>query len=362
MSRRFPRGLVVGKFCPLHRGHQVLLDAAQEQCDELLVLSYTNPEFAHCGPALRERWLADLYPRCRRLVLDDARLAALCAAHGLPPRTLPTNDAADHEHRDFVAWVCLAFLGGPVAAVFTSEDYGDGLAAVLDDRFRAHAGSTTGVRHVCVDRARATVPASGTRVRSDPCAHRDLLPPSVYADLVPRVAILGGESSGKTTLAQALADHYATTWAPEYGRELWIARGGQLQPADMPRIAACQIERERERGRDARCWLFCDTTALTTAWYSRELFAAVAPELAGHAQRDYDLYLLCAPDIAFEQDGTRQCERFRDRQHAFYLDWRRTCGRPFLLVSGTLTERVAAAASWLERQRPDLLGCREIRG
>ncbi len=34
-----------------------------------------------------------------------------------------------------------------------------------------------------------------------------------------RVALFGPESTGKTTLAKALATHYKTEWVPEFARE-----------------------------------------------------------------------------------------------------------------------------------------------
>lgn len=348
MSVRFATGLVVGKFCPLHRGHQRLLDTARAQCQRVLVISYTRPEFDRCEPERRERWLAGLYPDFTRLVLDDARLAAHCHARGLPVRTVPHNDAADDEHRRFVAWLCLELLDTCVDAVFTSEDYGDGFAAVLGECFSAHRHRPHAVRHVCVDRARRTVPVSATAIRRDPWAHRDFLAAQVYADLVVRIALLGGESSGKTTLAAALATHFDTAWVPEYGRELWEARDGRLEFADMLRIGHEQLTREQRLAGQACRWLFCDTTPLTTAFYSHDLFGTVDPQLQQLAERRYDHTLLCVPDIDFVQDGSRRDHHFRDRQHAWYLRELARRGDAFTVVEGTLAERVARVAAALE--------------
>jgi len=63
MVRHFRRGLVVGKFSPLHRGHEGLIRCAQDSCDELIIISYSNPEFAGCEASRREQWLAEIYPR-----------------------------------------------------------------------------------------------------------------------------------------------------------------------------------------------------------------------------------------------------------------------------------------------------------
>jgi cytidyltransferase-like protein len=57
VSRRFRRGLVVGKFCPLHLGHELLIRRAQAECDELLVLSYTKPGFDGYDRERRSGWL-----------------------------------------------------------------------------------------------------------------------------------------------------------------------------------------------------------------------------------------------------------------------------------------------------------------
>ena len=106
MNRRFECGLVVGKFCPLHRGHQLLIDTALSHCRELVVISYTRPEFANCSAFERERWLAELYPQTTRLVIDDAILAERCRALGVAPRLPPHNDEDPEAHRAFVAWLC----------------------------------------------------------------------------------------------------------------------------------------------------------------------------------------------------------------------------------------------------------------
>ena len=336
----FPRGLVVGKFAPLHRGHELLLEHATAACRELFIISWSRPEFPGCGPARRARWLADRFPNARRLVLTPARLRAR-----LPGLELPRNDDPDEtKHRLFVGLVCREFFGlTGLDAVFTSEDYGEGFAAELSRFFSCP------VRHVLVDLARQTVPISGTALRADPHAGRAWLDPTVYASFVRRVVLLGGESTGKTTLAAALAAHLGTVQVPEYGRELWELRGGQLRFADMLAIGREQVAREKLAARRANHWLVCDTAPLTTLFYSRAMFEGhAARELEQLARRRYDATVLCAADdIPFEQDGTRQDPAFRDRQHAWYLAELTRLRRPFLTVSGSVTQRVHAAAAYL---------------
>jgi NadR type nicotinamide-nucleotide adenylyltransferase len=348
MDKRYRRGLVVGKFCPLHRGHMHLIQSAIGACAEVLVISYTKPEFDGHGRAARAAWLAAVFPQVRSLVVDDAWLDRLCRRRGLRERRrLPHNDAPADVHREFTAWLCTAICATTVDAVFTSEDYGDGFAAALTAYFGAHDRRPHDVRHVCVDRARATVPVSGTRIRADLHRHREFLHPAVYATFVRRVCLLGGESSGKTTLARTLARELGTVWVPEVGRELWEEQGGRLDYADMRRIAERQAAREEALLREATRWLICDGSALTTAFYSLDGYGRVDPAVRRLAGQPYAHTFLCAPDFPFVQDGTRRDAAFRARQFRWYARVLEARGIPYVLLEGTVAQRVAAVRAAL---------------
>lgn len=339
-------GLVVGKFCPLHRGHEALLAFARARCDRLVVLSYTKPEFPDCPPERRTAWLQAACPDAVRLVLDDDTLPAFAARAGEPPRTLPGNDAPDEEQRGFVAWVCRAVLGLTVDRVFTSEPYGDGLAASLARAF-GHP-----VEHRPFDPRRVRVPVSGTSLRAGTASARAFLSEPVRRSLIRRVALIGGESTGKTTLAAALAERLGTCWVPEYGRELWERRGGDLRLDDMLAIAREQIAREEAALARADGWLVCDTTPLVTAFYSRAMFGEVVPALDELSGRAYDRHFLCDIDLPFVQDGTRRDEAFRARQNAWYVRRLRLGGAPYLVLSGSLAARREAAIRELRAGTP----------
>ena len=301
--KRFRRGLVVGKFAPLHRGHELVIQRALERCESVLLLSYANPEPPGCEPEKRRAWLEALFPACRTLVLEA---------------DVPRDADDATVHRRFVGRTCRDRLGVTVDAVFTSEDYGAGFARELTRFFRETSPEHAEVEHVCVDPARSTFSVSGSTIRADVHTHRRFLDPRVYASFVRRVCVLGGESSGKTTLAEALAAHFRTEWVPEYGRELWVQRNGELAFPDLLHIAREQIAREERALLSAHRFLFCDTSPLTTAFYSRDLFGRVDPELAALAGRPYAYSVLCAPDFPFVQDGTRRDADFRRTQHDFY--------------------------------------------
>ena len=292
----------------------------------------------------RDRWLGTLFPEVNHLVIDDAWLQAQ-AKLGRPLRytEVPHDDAPEQTHREFTAWACHALMGQTVDAVFTSEDYGDGFAQVLSDYFRDHANQTEPVTHVCVDKARASLPISGTQVREDPFKHRNYLSGEVYESFVDRIVIYGGESTGKTTLCEALAAQLNTKWVPEYGRELWIEKDGALELSDMSVIGKTQIRHETDLTADADRFLVCDTSPLTTLFYSEAMFGVAEPDLKKMARRPYHHTFLCAPEFDFVQDGTRQDTAFRDRQHAWYLSELTAREIEYTVLSGDLKSRVSAA-------------------
>ena len=335
MSQRFGRGLVIGKLSPLHRGHELLLRTALQHCERVYCVSYSNPELPGCDAAARRRWMAELFPTVEHLALD-ATLDAV-----------PHNAASELEHRQFVARICLERLGTLVDAVFTSEHYGPGFAAQLERDFQAAGHGAAKVEHVLVDLERRAVPISASQLREQRALHREFLSPVVRASFVRRICLLGGESSGKTTLARRLAQAFATTYVEEYGRELWVERGGTLDFADYVTIARTQVEHEEQVARSADDLLFCDTSPLTTLLYCLEQFGRAEPELHALAARPYYVTLLCAPDFPFVQDGTRRDEAFRTQQHARYVSELARRNTPYLLVEGSLESRVEQALTRL---------------
>lgn len=317
---RFATGLVVGKFSPLHKGHQLVIDAASSACRRLVLLSWSNPEFARCEAPRRERWLRALYPSAEiHLLTQD----------------LPDNAAPDLEHRLFVARFCARELGGPPDAVFTSEAYGPGFAAELSRSFGRE------VVHVPVDPGRTRIPISGTALRADPHANRRFLPDLVYADFVETVCFLGAESTGKSTISAALARASGTTFVEEYGRTLWEEKGGQLEFEDLLAIARTHLAHEDEQRLRAHRFLFVDTSPLTTLFYCLAQFGRADARLEELARHAYDQVFLCMPNFPLVQDGTRSGEDFRGAQHAWYLAELARRGMAYTTLEGTLETRVA---------------------
>ena len=160
-------------------------------------------------------------------------------------------------------------------------------------------------------------------------------------EAVRRIALLGGESSGKTTLARALAETLATTWVPEYGRQRWEELRITLSVDELVAVARRQIALEEAALAQASHWLVCDTTPLTTLQYCLHDHHQAPAELQALARRPYDLSVVCQPDFDFVQDGCRRDDGFRRQQHAWTLERLARQGVEPLIVGGALTDRVA---------------------
>jgi len=166
-------------------------------------------------------------------------------------------------------------------------------------------------------------------------------PPPPPPQLARRLCLLGGESAGKTTLAQTLAQSWGTVWVAEYGRERWLDIGGTFSVEELLHVGREQVARENAALPRAQGWLVCDTSPLTTLVYSLLDHGRAAPELQTLARRHYDLILLCAPDFSFVQDGARRDEGFRNEQHLLTCRLLHEFGLPHFLVQGSLPARLA---------------------
>ena len=310
------RGLVIGKFYPPHRGHKHLIDTGRAQVDELTVI-VCGKEDQRPGGADRAAWLQEIHPDARVLLVDDC---------------LDPDDSR--------AWAeysvqCLGFVPD---VVFTSEEYGERFAHFL------------GCRHVLVDHARRAMPISGTQVRADPLGSWEFLEPPVRGYYAKRICLVGAESTGKTTLARRLADHYGTVWVPEFGREFSerkLAQDGAYHwtSEEFATIARTQCEREDAAARRANRVLICDTDAFATGvWHQRYLGGrSAAVEAIAAAHRCPDLYLVTDVDTPFVQDGTRDGEAIRGWMHGTFLEELRRWNRPYRLIHGPFPERFRTA-------------------
>lgn len=169
-----------------------------------------------------------------------------------------------------------------------------------------------------------------------------------------RVVLTGGECTGKTTLARALAARWGTTWAAEAAREVALARAGILGAEDVPVIARTHVRladaAARAAGEAGRPLVFLDQDLFSTAVYARHYYGDCPhwiERLA--AERRGDLYLLCAPDLPWESDGVRDRPAAREEMHALFAAALSAAGARVAPVEGLGDARLAAAVEAVGR-------------
>lgn len=170
-----------------------------------------------------------------------------------------------------------------------------------------------------------------------------------------KVVLFGPESTGKTTLAQELANHYQTEWVPEYAREYlqekWNKEQRTCEPHDLLPIAEGQIRLENYLTEKANKLLICDTDLLETKVYSEAYYLGYCdPILEKYAlQNRYDLYLLTSIDIPWEKDDLRDKPNERERMFLYFKETLEKYDRNFIILNGDNGKRLALAIKSIDK-------------
>ncbi len=169
---------------------------------------------------------------------------------------------------------------------------------------------------------------------------------------ITRIVITGPESTGKTELAQALADKWKTVWIPEYARFYVENLGRPYSYDDVIRIAKYQITQEAEyASRIGNGILFYDTwLIITKVWF--DLVFGKCPEwVSDHIRSSkIDLFLVCATDLPWISDPVRENGGDkREELFGLYCDEIRSFGFNYEIVGGIGNLRVENAMKALSR-------------
>jgi nicotinamide riboside kinase len=168
-----------------------------------------------------------------------------------------------------------------------------------------------------------------------------------------RVALFGPESTGKTTLAKQLAEHFETAWVPEFARdylqEKWGKTAQVCNAQDMLPIALGQIKLENETLSIANKHLFCDTNVLVTKVFSEVNYGFCDPLLNEAAQKhEYDLFLLTDIDVPWEKDNLRSTPENRESVFTIFKQTLIENNKPFICISGDTNFRINKAIALID--------------
>lgn len=166
---------------------------------------------------------------------------------------------------------------------------------------------------------------------------------------IKKVAIIDPECTGKSDLSNYLAEHFKTTWVPEYARGYMERMTHAYQEHDLLTIAHGQLRLEDEWLRDASQVLFCDTNLYVIKVWSEFKFGTVHKQiLESIATRKYDLYLLTYVDIPWEADPLREHPDKRNELYNIYLNEMKGQSVPFVEIKGEREQRRKTAVEAVE--------------
>jgi len=283
------KGLVFGKFMPLHKGHLSLIKFASLNCDKLyVVLCYCSEE--KIPGKLREQWL-------RSALKLNENISIISFQYD--PQILPNTSVSSKRISQIWSSVFQKMIPD-LDIVFTSEKYGDYVAKYLS------------IEHICFDEERSKNPISASAIRKNPFYYWDFIADEAKYFFVKKIAILGTESTGKSTLAEKLAKQFNTLYVNEAGREV-VDKTQLCKLEDLYAIAELHAKKIDQRILKANKLLFIDTDLNITKSYSHFLFNHQLRVAAWIEEANVcDAYLFLENDAEYFQDGTRLPKDQRD--------------------------------------------------
>ncbi|MDQ6890876.1 MAG: ATP-binding protein [Bacteroidota bacterium] len=194
-------------------------------------------------------------------------------------------------------------------------------------------------------------------------------------EAIKKIVIIGPESTGKSTLCSLLAEHYKTSWVPEYAREYLLENGIGYSYDDLLKIAKGQIALEEA----AECklsgigdllpgtihptshivhhpsspLLFIDTDMQVMKVWCEYVFNNCHGWILNRiAERKYDGYLLCNPDLDWVADDLREYPDnvIREKLYCYYKDIVINQPVPCIDITGNYNERLQKAINFIDEK------------
>jgi nicotinamide riboside kinase len=164
-----------------------------------------------------------------------------------------------------------------------------------------------------------------------------------------QIAIVGPECSGKTTLARQLGNQLKAPVVPEIARDYLDDIGRDYSKDDVNKIAVLQRDAALDAQKQSPQALIHDTEMLTIKIWQEEKWEE-ASELVKRLWREQsaNVYLLCFPDLPWEDDGLRENPTDRVRLFELYRNQLEEASADFHVIDGTGEARLQSAIQAIE--------------
>jgi len=175
-----------------------------------------------------------------------------------------------------------------------------------------------------------------------------------------KIVVIGPESTGKSTLCGYLADYYNTLWCPEFARQYLLDNGTTYTIDDLITIAKGQLDAAQKHIAALQSQidqtgivkpLIIDTDMYVMKVWSEYVFGTCPTFILDEINKqDFDLYLLCKPDIPWVKDELREYPDEKPRQELFqiYKDILINQQTPWVEISGSFETRNQKAVTAID--------------
>lgn len=328
---KYKVGMYGGSFDPLHTGHIHDIIRAASMCEELYVMISWCEGRESTSKELRYRWIYNSVKH-----MDNIKIIMI-----------EDKAVSKEEYNTDYYWIKGAqdikdTIGKPIDIVFCGSDY------YGSNRFESLYCPESQVYYF----DRSEVPISSTEIRGWASENWDYIPEVCKAYYAKKVLVVGGESTGKSTLVKNLALAYNTNCVEEVGRQTCEYAGGEdlIIAEDLYENFLRQKVNTMDAAKKCNRVVFCDTDAITTLFYSNFLLEGKNSQIeickrfaeAINATNIWDLVIFLEPEgTEFVQDGTRN-EKIKAERIKFsnYLkNILERYGIEFEIVGGDYLER-----------------------
>ena len=166
---------------------------------------------------------------------------------------------------------------------------------------------------------------------------------------IKKIAIVGPESTGKSTMSAFLAEHYQTVWVPEFAREYCEKLTEPPTWQDEINMFYGQMVLEEEYLPKANKLLICDTTFITVKIWSDYTFGRSPQEVLDELPKHpYDLYLLLSIDLPWEEDPLRDFPHMREHFMEVWHKELQALNANYTVISGAGSDRYGSAVAAID--------------
>ena len=337
MSSKKTVGFIGGKFLPLHQGHIYVIIAASNYVDELYVVVSSSKN--------RDREL------CERdgikYIPSEVRLSwigeALNNLDNIKIIHIEDDQWEDNYNWEQGAEMIKKEIGKPIDYVFSSEtDY--------NDLFKKNYPDS---EHIIIDDKRKTVTTSATELRKNLYDNWDKLPNCVRSYFTKKVAIVGTESCGKTTLTKKLAKFYNTEYVREIRRDYCEKHSNFLTKEMFDKIAMEHFLLQEKMSEKSNKLLLVDSDAVITQYYLDMYFSGSKSPVIEEIIKlqDYDLVIYLEPDVDWISDGLRFAgeEKQRVKNNEKLKEMYLKMGIDFISIQGNYQDRFVKARQLIDK-------------